>query len=316
MTSAPDPEPRAADLILFNSTVRPMSTAGLRKEAVAVKGGRVMATGSNRDMLSLAGAGSRTMDLRGRAVIPGFIETHNHPTFYGLTLIAAVDAGSPPNDRIADIADRVAQASRDQEVGTWIRGYRYDDTLLTDDRHPTRHDLDAASPDHPVCLMHISGHFCVLNSAALRAVGIDSRTPNPPGGVIERDESGEPTGLLAETAAFQAYAAMPAADHATCVEALRQANESYLSHGITSVHDTGVGLTGGELELEAYRSAILSDRFQVRVKAYLMGDLLPELAEGKVPPLAPRLGGVGAERFHTAGVKLWADGSIQGLTGA
>jgi predicted amidohydrolase YtcJ len=306
----------AADLVLVNGVVRPMSRLAARHEAVAVKNGRVLAVGTSREMMSLAGEVTATVDLQGRAAVPGFIETHNHPTFYGLTLTAAVDASSPPNERVSDIVERVAEAARQQEPGTWIRGYRYDDTLLSDDRHPTRHDLDPASPNHPVCLMHISGHFCVLNSAALRVVGIDARTPDPAGGVIERDESGRPTGVLAETAAFQAYAAMPAADMDTCVEALARANESYLSHGITTVHDTGLGLTGGQLEMSAYHAAIRADRFRVRVQAYLVADLLPELAEGKVPPVAPVLEGVPADRFRTAGIKMWADGSIQGLTGA
>jgi predicted amidohydrolase YtcJ len=306
----------AADLVLVNGVVRPMSQITTSHEAIAVKNGRVLALGTSREVMALAGQATATVDLQGRAAVPGFIETHNHPTFYGLTLTAAVDAGSPPNERVSDIVERVAEAARQQEAGAWIRGYRYDDTLLDDDRHPTRHDLDPASPNHPVCLMHISGHFCVLNSAALRIVGIDARTPDPAGGLIERDASGRPTGVLAETAAFEAYAAMPAGDLDTCVEALARANESYLSHGITTVHDTGLGLTGGELEMAAYSAAIRADRFRVRVQAYLVAELLAGLAEGKVPPVAPGLESVPADRFRTAGIKMWADGSIQGLTGA
>ena len=125
------------------------------------------------------------LDLKGRCAVPGFIETHNHPAFFGITLLASLDAGTPPNDAISDIVDRVAQAARDNEAGQWIRGYRYDDSLLADDRHPTRADLDPVSPDHPVCLMHISGHVCVLNSAGLRATG-DRRRPAGPGGRRDR----------------------------------------------------------------------------------------------------------------------------------
>lgn len=310
------PIDEAADLVLVNGVVRPMSQVMTSHEAIAVRNGRVLAVGTNREVMALTGQATAAVDLRGRVAVPGFIETHNHPAFYGLTMAAAVDAGSPPNERVSDIVERVADAVRQQERDTWIRGYRYDDTLLDDDRHPTRHDLDPASPDHPVCLMHISGHFCVLNSAALRVVGIGDGTPDPAGGVIERDESGRPTGVLVETAAFQAYAAMPAGDVDSCAEALVRANDSYLSHGITTVHDTGLGLTGGELELAAYRAAIRTDRFRVRVQAYLVAELLPGLAEGDAGSVAPGLEDVPADRFRTAGVKMWADGSIQGLTGA
>jgi predicted amidohydrolase YtcJ len=266
-------------------------------------------------MLSLVGEGTRTLDLDGRTAVPGFIETHTHPTFFGMTLQAPVDAGCPPNERVADIVERVAQATKDLDRGQWIRGYRYDDTLLRDDRHPTRTDLDPVSPDHPVCLMHISGHFCVLNSAGLRAVGVGADTPDPVGGVIMRDETGEPTGVLAETAAFAAYAAMPTPEVDGLVDALKAAGDAYLAAGVTSVHDTGVGLLAGPAELDAYRSALSTGSLRTRVRAYLVQDLFPGLSEGALSPVEAGIAGVGDDRFRLGGVKLWADGSIQGLTG-
>lgn len=306
---------RAADLVLLNGTVRSLDAADTVRPAMAVRGGRVLALDSDREMAGLVGEHTTVVDLNGRTAVPGFIESHNHPTFFGLTLRAAVDAGTPPNDTIGDIADRVEAAARETEPGEWIRGYRYDDTLLADDRHPTRADLDRVSPDHPVCLMHVSGHFCVLNSAGLRAVGIDERSADPVGGVIGRDARGAPDGLLTETAAFEAYAAMPSAGPSELADALGAAGEAYLAAGVTSVHDTGVGLVAGVDELEAYRIAIAQDRFRCRVRAYLVQDLFPGLSEGRLSPVEAGMAGLGDERFRVGGVKLWADGSLQGLTG-
>ena len=312
---APADRYRAADLVVFNGTVRALDAAQTSTTAMAVRDGRVLAVDSDREMLALVGERTRVLDLEGRTAVPGFIETHTHPTFFGMTLQAPVDAGCPPNERIADIVDRVADATRQVEPGQWVRGYRYDDTLLRDDRHPTRHDLDPASPDHPVCLMHISGHFCVLNSAGLRAVGVGRDTADPVGGIIERDETGEATGVLAETAAFAAYAAMPKPDTEGLADALAAAGEAYLAAGVTSVHDTGVGLVGGPAELDGYRTALRSGRFRPRVRAYLVQDLFPGLSEGRLSPVESAIAGIGDERFRVGGVKLWADGSIQGLTG-
>lgn len=305
----------AADLVLHNGNVRTMDAVDRCVEAVAVRNGRVVATGTNREMTGLSGEHTRFEDLGGRTAIPGFIETHNHPTFFGLTLSAPVDAGSPPNDTIADIVERVREGVRGFEPGTWVRGYRYDDTQLADDRHPTRDDLDPASPDHPVCLMHISGHFCVLNSAGLDAVGIDAGTADPEGGMIVRDESGRPTGVLAETAAFAAYAAMPSDSTDDLADALERAGDAYLAAGVTTVHDLGIGLIAGPAELEAYRLALRAGRFHTRVQGFLTPDLLPGLAEGDPTPLERGVAGLGDDRFRIAGAKLWADGSIQGLTG-
>ncbi|WP_405755052.1 amidohydrolase [Streptomyces sp. NBC_00144] len=305
----------AADLVLLNGTVRTMDRGGTTRTALAARDGRVLAVDSDAAVLGLVGPQTRVLDLRGRCAVPGFIETHNHPTFFGLTLAADVDAGSPPNATVRDIVDRVEQAVAGAERGSWIRGYRYDDTLLADDRHPTRSDLDPVSPDHPVCLQHISGHFCVLNSAALRLLGIHRGSPDPVGGAIGRDEDGEPTGVLAETAAFAAYAAMPKPGSADLAGALGLAGDAYLAAGVTTVHDTGLGLVGGAGELDAYRLARASGRLRNRIRAYLVQDLFPGLGDGSLSPVESGISGLGDDLFRVAGVKLFADGSLQGLTG-
>lgn len=317
MPQLPSPaDPRmAADFVALNGNVLTLDPAGRRASALAARNGRVIDVDGDRSIAELIGPDTRVLDLAGGTAIPGFVESHNHPTFFGLTLAAAVDAGTPPNRRIADVVDRVAQAVRDTERGQWIRGYRYDDTLLADNRHLTRADLDPASPNNPVVLTHVSGHFCVANSVALREVGITAETPDPPGGRIARDRDGAPSGLLVESAAFLVTSRLPGQDPGALAEALRLADAEYSRHGITTVHDTGIGLVGGGDELRAYQRLHAASELHTRVTGYLFHETLRGLAEGELDPVVGALAGLGDDHFRLAGVKVIADGSIQGLTG-
>jgi predicted amidohydrolase YtcJ len=301
-----------ADLIVLGGTVLTLDRSSSRASALAARDGRITAIGDDRTIAGLIGSGTTVVDLAGRAVVPGFVESHNHPTFFGMALAAPVDAGSPPNDGIADIVERVRQAVVDHGSGEWIRGFRYDDTLLSDNRHPTRGDLDPVSPDNPVILTHVTGHFCVVNSAALRAIGITPQTPDPPGGAIARDDRDQPSGLLIETAAFLANSAMPSQGPDHMAEALLLADEEYLAHGVTSVHDTGIGLVGGQGELDAYRLVTRKGKLRTRIHGYLFHTLLEGLEEGQPEPPDPT---ASTDLFSMTGVKIVADGSIQGRTG-
>ncbi len=304
--------PESADLVVLGGTVLTLDRSSRRAGALAARDGRITAIGDDRTIAGLIGPRTTVVDLEGRAVVPGFVESHNHPTFFGMALAAPVDAGSPPNDAITDIVERVRSAVLDFGPGEWIRGFRYDDTLLADNRHPTRRDLDAVSPDNPVILTHVTGHFCVVNSAALRAIGITAQTPDPPGGAIARDDRGQPSGLLIETAAFLANSALPAQGPEEMADALVKADEEYLAHGVTSVHDTGIGLIGGRGELDAYRLVTRAQKLRTRIHGYLFHTLLPGLDEGEPQPPDPT---VSTELFSMTGVKIVADGSIQGRTG-
>lgn len=307
----------AADLVLYNGTVLTMDRLGRRGEALAIRDGRVMLVGSSRDVLAFAGERTRVMDLRGRCALPGFIGTHNHPISVGARLRAAVDASTPPNASIADIVERVAAAVARTPPGVWIRGERYDDTLLKEMRHPNRWDLDRVAPHHPVYLTHVSGHLGAANSLALRIAGITRDLPDPPGGAIFRDADGEPTGVLAERAAQSLVAQhLPVMTRAEIVEALAAASDSYVAAGITSAHDTGLGISQGPQAISGFREAVRTGRFRPRVYAFLAEGLFPELADGRLSPVGAGLPGLGDDRFRLGAVKIIADGSIQGLTGA
>ena len=306
----------AADLVLYNGNILTMAEKS-RTEALAIRDGRIVALGRSGDILRLAGEKTRLLDLGGRTALPGFIETHNHPMFYGYNVRIAVDAGTPPNDSIQDILERIAERVRTTPKGEWIRAERYDDTLLRDKRHPTRADLDRVAPHHPVFMTHITGHFSVANSFALHAAGVDAATKDPPGGLIYRDASGEPNGVLAESAAQMLISQhVPELSAEEMLDCLRAAGDEYVKAGVTSTHDLGIGFRGGTEAISAYRRAKDRGIFKPRVYGFLAEQLLPELAEGRLGSFAHAIAGIGNEHLRLAGVKLWSDGSIQGFTGA
>ena len=173
------------DLIVINGRVETMDASNGVVQAVGIRDGRIAALGTN-DEVSV-GKHSRTtvIDARGKTVLPGFIEPHNHMVGYSTNLLE-VDVRTPPNRNIGDIVDRLRERAARTPPGDWVRGRGYDDTGLQDMRHPTRHDLDAASAEHPIAIVHNSGHMLAANSAALEMAGIHDETPDPPGGRIGR----------------------------------------------------------------------------------------------------------------------------------
>jgi predicted amidohydrolase YtcJ len=191
----------AADLVLYGGQVLTMDRTFSVAEAVAVKHGRVIRVGDDRSVRRLIGRRTEVINLRGRTALPGINDSHLHGLRTGLSLppynldVSAAAVGS-----IADIAVAVGEAVAQREPGAWIRGKGWDETKLAEGRAPHRGDLDTISPDHPVALLDWSNHQLWVNSKALEIAGVTADTPAPDGGVIVKDASGEPTGLLLETA--------------------------------------------------------------------------------------------------------------------
>jgi len=222
-----------------------------RAEAVAVQGERILAVGSDAEIGRQARSPhAEVIDCRGQALLPGFIDAHCHVLAYAASLLA-LDC-SP--DAVSSIVDIQAALRRQAEVtpaGRWIRAVGYSEVDLAEGRHPTRRDLDLAAADHPVRLIHRSGHACVLNSLALRLCGIGMESEEPPGGYMERDlASGEPSGLLLEMNEL-VDRAVPPLGWEELVEGLRLASQCFLAAGVTSVVDTTH--TNGSPEWELLR---------------------------------------------------------------
>ena len=231
---------------------------------VAVARGRIVAVGQAEDVLPLAGPGTRVVSLNGATLLPGFHDAHCHVLGFGLSLamVSLDDAQTIP-----DLVRRL-QARADEQAGTdWVRGRGYSQNVLAERRHPTRRDLDAVGGGRPcVLITHASGHAVSVNSRVLHRAGITRETPDPPGGTIGRDEAGEPTGTLLETAVDLAYQAAPDPTRAEKAVALGGAGRALNAMGVTSAVDAtpGVSAWDSAAEIPAYHEAAASGALSVR----------------------------------------------------
>ncbi|HBY95082.1 MAG TPA: amidohydrolase [Chloroflexi bacterium] len=198
--------------------------------------------------------------------------------------------------------------------GRWVRGGGYNENKLAEQRHPTRADLDPVSPEHPVFLSHVSGHMAVANSLALATANITCERADPEGGVIERDEQGEPTGLLKESAQELVKAVLPAYTLAETRAALAAAGRQMAAEGITSAQDAWAGWIAPQ-EFRAYQEASLEGLLPQRV--WLMVDV-ERLAvkDGRFDFAFGLHTGFGTERLRLGAIKLFLDGSLIGRTAA
>ena len=190
-----------ADVILSNGHIITMDGARRVASALAILDAGIEAIGTDREVAACEGASTRKIDLKGQTVLPGFIDVHTHAILWAKSIVRGeIDAGYPVVHTIGEIQAAVARNARATKPGDWVRGSRWDDSKLAEHRYLSKDDLDAVAPTVPVYLRHISGHLAVANRAALKAAGIDRNTPDPPGGIIEHDASGEPTGIVKDNA--------------------------------------------------------------------------------------------------------------------
>ncbi|WP_195759990.1 amidohydrolase [Paracoccus sp. S-4012] len=203
---AQDAAARTADIVLTGGNILTVDDDFSSVSAVAISDGRFVAVGSDEEVSALVGPDTRNIDLGGRTVVPGLIDNHLHQLSAALNapLVSFLDARS-----IADVQEAVAARVAETAPGEWIQASSaWHESTLAEGRLPTRHDLDAVSPDNPVYVPR-GGHVVTVNSAALAAAGITRDTPNPEGGIIVRDEQGEPTGVLLESATYLVREVLP-----------------------------------------------------------------------------------------------------------
>ncbi|MDG1087833.1 MAG: amidohydrolase family protein, partial [Acidimicrobiales bacterium] len=224
------------DLVLDNANVLTVDGSMPRAASIAILGDRIVGVG---DRYAFARTDARTIDMDGRTVVPGFNDAHNHMGGYGAALNEV--AIQPTVARsVEEIVDAIARRAAETPAGVWVIGTGYDDNKLAERRHPTRQELDRVSPDNPVLLNHTSGHFCVVNTAAMRLARV-GEVEVPEGGVVALDENGEPNGLLEEQAQTLARGLLHPRAIADMVQNLGAASDKYLSEGITSCQEAGVG---------------------------------------------------------------------------
>ena len=232
--------PPKADLLLLNARVLPLEPAQPRASAVAVKNSRIIAVGSTEDLAPLAGQATRRRNCNGMTLIPGFHDAHCHILSLASRL-AQLDCNPDKAPDIPALVSRISQQARRTPPNAWIRAFGYDESLLTELRHPTAADLDRAAPNHPVRLDHRTGHATVLNTAAMKLLDIHPNFQPPPHGVALRDESGSPSGVFLEMTSEIGRMMRPFRREAEFEEGVRKANDLLLSKGVTSIQDAGAG---------------------------------------------------------------------------
>ena len=303
------PQPPAHQ-VFINGDVLTMDADNRIAQALSARGELIEAVGSTEEIMTLVGDDTMVVDLRGRTLLPGFVDAHGHFPGSGQKIIAA-DLSSPPIGKNTTMAELLAELkARAQQVspGDLVSGFGYDDTLLAEQRHPTRMELDQVSIEHPVVATHVSGHMLVANSAALALAGIDASTPDPEGGVIgRRAGSLEPNGLLEETARLPMLEHMMDIGLLDVYRMMKSAANEYAAIGVTTAQSGGT--TPGLLQALSLFSKL--GVIPMRMVAFPFEDQFGDaLLNGEYDPQD-----YNAQRLTAGAVKLVADGSIQGFTG-
>lgn len=287
----------SADMILHNGAIH---TPEGWHSALAVRDGVILSVGDDAAALALRAAGTRVIDLAGATVLPGLHDLHVHPLGAGLNQL---QCNFPQGSGREQVLQAIRSCASRQTPGTWISGGQWDAASYGGDMH--RAQLDEVAPEHPVSLVDISGHSLWVNSAALAQAGITRDSVNPPGGIIERDESGDPTGVLRESAAGLVRAIIPPPSPEQVRSALQWSLDQMVTQGITSITDAGVDASG----MRAYAELADAGLLQLRVQGCMM---LRGAAFGRsdngTPSFIIERNRHARERFRPDCVKLALDG--------
>lgn len=275
-------------------------------EALFIAQDRIVFAGTTDEVLARSDDQTIVHQLDGRTLIPGFIDAHGHFPGSGAFEVAA-NLNAPPIAGVTSIAQLQSSFTdllKGKKQGEWLFGMGYDDTLLTEGRHPTRDDLDAVSRDHPIYAMHVSGHMGVANSKALELLEINDNTPSPPGGIIVKDSAGRVTGLLKENATFKAMKQATDFSVFDVWKIIQAASREYASQGVTTV-----------------QNGAADKRMVIGLQWVTRFNLIPQRVE--IWPLHTTLSHAELEKRRAdnndqtrlGAIKIVADGSIQGYTG-
>ncbi len=292
--------PWAADIIFTNGTVYTVNDAAPKAEAIAVKGDRIAFVGSNADAKKYAGRATRVIDLKGKTVVPGFTDSHYHIFGVGERLIRLNLENATTFQLLLDTVKRQAE---ELGPGRWINGRGWIETFWKPPVFPTREDLDKVAPNNPVFLMRSDGHSAVVNSAALKAAGIDAKTPDPFGGQILHDKkTGEPTGMLLDNAMDLVEKKLPPPAPEENEKALLLGAARSVSLGLCEIQNAGSYLPQLDLMEKLYREG----KIKLRIYNAVYG---PGDAASKILKDGPILDAYD-HHFTTRTIKVIFDGSL------
>jgi len=299
-----------ADLVLLNGKIITMDAKDSIAQAVAIRGGKILAVGTNAEIRKLAGGGTRVLDLQGLTVTPGLIDTHCHfdetAELYDIELSQLKNIG----EAVELVKTRVAQV----KPGEWVIGTGWDESKLAELRYITAADLDKVSPNNPVWLQHTTGHYGVANSFALRLAKIGGETKNPPAGLIDRDSNGNLTGVLKEEPAMKMVTDLiPPHTHEQQKNGVLKMMADFNREGMTAAKDPGIEAERWEI----YNELLKENKSSVRVFALFLGGTTMDsaratLASLQQQPRPPR--SLGDGMLLAGGVKIFMDGSGGGRT--
>ncbi len=290
------------DLIFLNGDIYTQANPP-RAQAIAVAKGRVIAVGSNDDIRKLKGSNTQVVDLGGHFVMPGFNDAHVHLAAGGMLLLEVDLIGVKS---LAEMQQRIAEHVKTTPAGDWIIGRGWDHTIWPSDKLPTRQDIDPLTGDHPAIFVRVDGHIGVANTAALKAVGYFAKVPDPHGGKIDRDASGEPTGIVRETAKDLFCSQAPRPSLALRRRGIELALANAARWGITSIQDNS-----DWEDFLVYEELEQQGKLTARISEWLMfNEPLDVLEKHRAhhPAADPML--------HTAMLKGFMDGSLGSRTAA
>jgi len=277
--------------------------------AMLVRGDRIVAVGDPEKLERLASADARRVDLHGRTVLPGLIDTHTHALAWALSKVSG-ELDLHDVKSVAEVQAQVRARARALRPGEWIRGIGWDDAGFSPNGgRLTRRELDAAAGSHPLFLEQVTGHLAVVNSAALRRAGIGSKTADPGGGVIERDAQGEPNGVLKDGAMQLVEQLLPPPNKKQWLDAVRYVSKSCVQVGLTSIHDVALSPAA----IITYREGLRAGVLQVRVS---MAPLVASEADADALVASGEHTGDGNPWLKLGAAKFFADGGMAAHTAA
>jgi predicted amidohydrolase YtcJ len=293
----------SADLALTNGKVLTMNKSQPYAEAIAIKDHKIAHVGTNEEIEPWIAKNTKVMDLNGKTVVPGFIDTHIHVADFGRLLmwIDLSTAGS-----IKEMQESLSRQVEKAHIGNWLLGRGWDQNRFTEKRLPNRFDLDVVAPNNPVILYHQSGQVCVVNSKALEVANVTRLTPIPLGGAVDKDaKTGELTGVLREKATNIVWDCVPEPSQEELMETVGLACQKILEAGVTSVH----WMVLSPIELQIIQRLQSENSLPLRVYVIVPAKFLDDVKSLDLPRHLNNLVKIG-------GVEIAADGYLAARTAA
>ena len=300
-----------ADTVLHHGTILTVDARDRVVEAMAIRGGRVVALGSDKAIAAFIGKRTKVIDLAGRTATPGMIDAHAHALEGGIDEVANLQLGEASS--VADFLARVKARAAELPAGAWLTGSGWNESRIAEHHPPSLAEIDAVSDGHPVALGNTTGHYTLVNSAVLKLAGVDAKTPDPAGGRFDKDASGALTGVIYDSAQDVLDKLVPPVDAATRAKGLTHVIEGALSEGLTGFKDPRTG----RLQWDVYAAAAKQAPLTMHVCTLTFAQTDMTAARAAVDDYRQRKREVAAMKgrnLDVCGVKIFLDGSGAGRT--